>query len=105
MRMCIYSQINYTGQRACGIFAKGESSSFSGWWTVRSVKFLAYDAAKPYDISKELATVAPPNVILYNSTLAHRRGELSGGNLKASNPDLTRNMPNSLVRTIQLNWP
>jgi hypothetical protein len=104
MRLCVYSQINYTGQRACGIFAKGASSNFSGWWTIRSVRFLAYDASKPYDMSQELVTAKPPNVILYNSTLSNQRGEISGGNLWASNPNLTRSMPNSRVRTIQFTW-
>lgn len=105
MRMCVYSQVNYTGRRACGIFAKGESRNFSGWWAIRSVRYLAYDVKKPYDMSQELVTATPPNVILYNSTLAHRRGEISGGNLWASNPNLTRSMPNSLARTIQFTWP
>jgi hypothetical protein len=39
-------------------------------------------------MSQELVTATPPNVILYNSTLSHRRGEISGGNLWASNPNL-----------------
>lgn len=104
IRVCFYSQINYQGQRACGIFAKGENSDFSGWWTVRSVRFFAYDMANPLDMSKDLVTDNPPKVMLYNSTLARRLGEAIGVRTGTSNPDLSRDMPNSLVRAIQFFW-
>lgn len=107
MRLCVYSQINYAGQRACGIFNQGESLTLAGYWTIRSVKYLAFDASKPYDMSQELATATQPKVTFYNTTLARRRdtaGSTAGTAVTQSTPDLTRTMPNSLVSAIGFAW-
>ncbi len=103
MRLCVYSQINYSGQRACGIFGQGESANFSGYWTIRSVRYLAFDMSNPGDTSKELATTLLPSVTLYNTPMARRRAT-EGVSVAKSTPDLTAAMPNSRVTTIQFVW-
>lgn len=105
MRLCVYSQINYAGQRACGIFEQGENVIFSGRWNIRSVKYWAFDASKPYDLSQELATATKPSVTFYNTPLARRRGTTAGVTVVQSTPDLTAAMPNSGVSTIGFTWP
>ncbi len=105
MRLCVYSQINYAGQRACGIFEQGEKVTFSGQWAVRSVRYLAFDAANPADMSKELATATKPTVTFYNTTLARRRGTSAGVTVTDSTPNLSSAMPNSLVSAIGFTWP
>lgn len=105
MRMCIYSQKNYGGLRACYIFEQGKNVAFAGRWAIQSVKYLAFDVDQPYDISKDLATRTQPSVTFYNTTMARRRGAAAGVTINGSTPDLTEAMPNSWVSTIGFSWP
>ena len=104
MRLCVYSQINYAGQRSCGIFEQGESVTFSGRWTIRSVKYLAFDPANSSDVSKDLTTATKPSVSFYNTPMAMRRGPAAGVTVKESTPNLSQAMPNSWVSTIGFTW-
>lgn len=98
MRLCVYSQINYGGQRACFIFTQGQNVTFSDYWTIRSVRYL--DASNP---ASELSSATLPSVTFYNTALARRRAN-AGVTVTQSTPDLRTRMPNSLVTAIGFVW-
>lgn len=102
MRLCVYSEVNYSGQRACGVFAQGgPMTAIPGMWNIRSVKYFAFTPDKPQEF-KDLTTSTKPAVTFYNTT--RPRGTSTGITVKQSTADLSSAMPNSMVRTIQLLW-
>lgn len=103
-RFCVYSEVNYGGSRACGVFLKGESMVISGTWTVGSARFFAYELG---DTNTESPLVANPfpTVMLYDTLSRRVRDASSGVVLQADAPDLTGLLPSKgQVRVISFQW-
>jgi hypothetical protein len=103
-RICVYSLPNYTGNRACGVFAKGESFSFAGYWKIASLRFFAYDFDSPTGTTSLVATPFP-TLTLYDTFSRRVRNTSSGITVSADSPDLTAVLPSKgQVRMVSFQW-
>jgi subtilisin family serine protease len=104
-QLCVYSGTNYTGHRACGVFAKGSALVSTGSWQVASLRFFAFDIANP-TAAAPLAANPFPTVTLYDTLTRISRNGASGVVVKADSADLTGVLPSrGQVRMLTFEWP